>query len=169
MKGFIQTSIVHLRHPFRFKDEVGGWKNMLGFFFIVPAGVIINVLNLFYWCMFIVWLVARPTFIQALFPDPILYISAGSFLIGNFLFVYLNLLASYQRRRYSLVKYSLLSPLYWLLLAFATVRASIEFVIRPYHWEKTVHGEHLVDKRRFRFLTRFKRPAIMKDIRIENV
>ena len=42
-----------------------------------------------------------------------------------------------------LVKYALLSPFYWLLLAFATGRAVVQLVYSPYQWEKTTHGLHL--------------------------
>ncbi len=143
MKGFIQTSIVHLRHPFRFKKEIRGWKNFFVFILTVPGTVIINILNLFYWTLLILWLTTHSEIIQALFPGIIFYISVASFVIGNLIFTYLNLIGAYQRGRYELVKYNLLSPLYWVLLAIAGVRASIQIIIKPHHWEKTTHGKHL--------------------------
>jgi len=149
MKGFIQTSFVHLRHPFRFKGEIGGWIPFLGFFFIVPGGVFVNILNFASWIVLFIWLTWHPPFIQTLFPLPILYLSVFSFVMGNFLLTYMNLLAVYQRQRYDIVKYNLLSFVYWAMLAVATVRATIEFVIKPHYWEKTVHGVHLNQKRRF--------------------
>src|SRR5258708_4696405 len=59
MKGFIQTSMVHLRHPQRFRREIGGWKNLFVFFITVPGMVLINALNLFYWILLIFWLFTR--------------------------------------------------------------------------------------------------------------
>src|SRR6185436_7965031 len=79
MKGFIQTSIVHLRHPFRFKEEIGGWRNFFVFLFLVPGNVVINILNLFYWIIFALWLLTHALWIQAFFPLTILYVSAISF------------------------------------------------------------------------------------------
>ncbi|MFA6183970.1 MAG: glycosyltransferase family 2 protein [Parcubacteria group bacterium] len=143
MKGFIQTSIVHLRHPFRFKNEIGGWKNFIGFILTVPGTVLINILNLFYWTLLILWFITHSEIIKLFFPDTILYVSVVSFIIGNLIFTYLNLIGAYQRKRYELVKYSLLSPLYWVLLAIAGVRAFIQIIIKPHHWEKTTHGKHL--------------------------
>lgn len=143
MKGFIQTSIVHLRHPFRFKNEVGGWRNFFAFLITVPGSVFINALNLFYWVLLILWVTTHATWIQRLFPGPVLYISVASFIIGNIIFTYFNLLGSYKRKQYALVKYSLLSPLYWILLAIATVRSVIQVITKPHHWEKTKHGTHL--------------------------
>ncbi|HET8574965.1 MAG TPA: glycosyltransferase [Candidatus Paceibacterota bacterium] len=140
MKGFIQTSIVHLRHPLRFKDEIGGWGAFLGFLFVVPGTVLINILNLFFWIIFLVWLIFQPLFVQELFPKVVLYISVFTFLTGNFVFTYLNLLSSYQRGRYSLVKYNLLSIFYWVMLAYATTRGAVQFITNPYYWDKTKHG-----------------------------
>lgn len=147
MKGFIQTSIVHLRHPYRFKNEIGGWKNFLAFLFTVPGTVLINILNLFYWALLLLWITTHSSIIQTLFPSAILYISVSSFIIGNVIFTYLNLIGSYKRKRYELVKYSLLSPLYWVLLALAGTRAFIQLLTKPHHWEKTMHGEHLSEGR----------------------
>lgn len=147
MKGFIQTSIVHLRHPFRFKKEIGGWKNVFVFVLTVPGTVIINILNLFYWGLLILWFTVHSQIIQAFFPSTILYISAASFIVGNLIFTYLNLIGSYKRGRYELVKYNLLSPLYWVLLAIAGVRSLIQIITRPHQWEKTTHGEHLAGER----------------------
>ncbi len=156
MKGFIQTSIVHMRHPFRFTKEIGGLKNLLGFLLIVPGSVLINVINFIYWIVFLVWIFFQPAFIQELFPRPILYISVFSFVLGNFIFTYLNLLATYKRGRYDLVKYNLLSFIYWIMLAVATTRAVIEIFIKPHHWEKTVHGTHLANGRTFAFRKFFR-------------
>lgn len=147
MKGFIQTSIVHLRHPLRFKNEIGGWKNFLAFLFTVPGTVLINIFNLFYWTLLLLWITTHSGIIQVLFPSVVLYISVASFIIGNVIFTYLNLIGSYKRKRYELVKYSLLSPFYWILLAIAGMRAFIQILIKPHHWEKTTHGEHLAGER----------------------
>jgi hypothetical protein len=147
---------VHLRHPFRFAREIGGLKNLLGFLLIVPGSVFINVINFVYWIVLVVWLIFQPPLIQELFPQFVLYISVFSFVVGNFIFTYLNLLASYKRGRYDLVKYNLLSFVYWIMLAVATTRAAIEIFTKPHHWEKTVHGTHLAKGRAFAFTKFFK-------------
>jgi cellulose synthase/poly-beta-1,6-N-acetylglucosamine synthase-like glycosyltransferase len=147
IKGFIQTTIVHMRHPFRFKKELGlGWGGVIAFLITVPASVLINIFNLVFWGLLIGWFVTHNQLIQSLFPGPIYYVSLISFLVGNFTFVYLNMVSSYQRERYSLVAYGLLSPLYWMLLSVASVKASIEFLVKPHYWDKTKHGVHLNKK-----------------------
>ncbi|MBI2098762.1 MAG: glycosyltransferase [Candidatus Wildermuthbacteria bacterium] len=143
MKGFLQSSIVHLRHPLELKKDLGGWINFTAFLFIVPGTVLLNFLNLFYWLLLVGWFVTYSVFIQELFTGPILPISVISSLGGNALFVYFNLIGSYRRGKYGLVKYALLSPFYWILLAVASGKAVIQLFTKPYHWEKTAHGTHL--------------------------
>lgn len=143
MKGFIQTSIVHLRHPLLFKTEIGGWMNFLSFLLTVPGTVLLNIINLFYLILLIAWFTTRSPLIQEFFPGVILYIAVFSFVLGNSIFIYLNLLGIYKRKRFALVKYSLLSPFYWVLLSIATVYGFIELLIKPHHWQKTTHGSHM--------------------------
>ncbi|MDD5055108.1 MAG: glycosyltransferase [Candidatus Peribacteraceae bacterium] len=144
MQGFIQTSIVHLRHPLRLKDDVGGWGRLWVFLIIVPGSVLMNVLNLFYWLLLGTWIVTQSTVIQSLFPVPVLYISILSFAIGNILFMYMNLVGLYQRGRYRLVKYGLLSFFYWFLLGYAALRGCVHLLLKPYKWEKTAHGNFIL-------------------------
>jgi hypothetical protein len=143
MKGFIQTSIVHLRSPFRFKKEIGGWKNLIVFLMAVPGMVFVNALNIFYWALLITWFFTHSYLIKSFFPGYILYISVASFIVGNFIFIYMNVIGAYRRGHYDLVKFSLLSPLYWVMLSCATIRAIFQIMIKPHHWEKTEHGTHL--------------------------
>jgi len=143
MKGFIQTSVVHLRHPLAFKRELGGGMRFLGFILIVPGTVVINLFNFCYWVMLIAWFIFQPNTIQKFFPGFILYLSFFAFLIGNFIFTYLSLLGAHKRHRYGIVKYTLLTPIYWLFLSIATIRALLQIIFKPHHWEKTSHGSHL--------------------------
>lgn len=143
MKGFIQTSIVHLRHPLLFKNEIGGWMNFLSFLLTVPGTVLLNIINLFYLILLVAWFTTHSPLIQEFFPGLILYIAVFSFVLGNSIFIYLNLLGTYKRKRFSLVKYSLLSPIYWILLSIATVYGFVELITKPHHWQKTTHGSHI--------------------------
>jgi hypothetical protein len=41
---------------------------------------------------------------------------------------------------YAMVKYGLLSPLYWVLMSIAAVKAAWQLITKPFYWEKTTHG-----------------------------
>ena len=46
----------------------------------------------------------------------------------------------FVRGHYEDVKWSLLSPLYWILMSVAAWKGAIQLVTKPSYWEKTVHG-----------------------------
>jgi cellulose synthase/poly-beta-1,6-N-acetylglucosamine synthase-like glycosyltransferase len=142
-KGFIQSSIVHLRYPFALYRDLGGFTNFIAFLFLVPGAVLVNILNMVTLSILVAWFLSGSSVIQSLYPLPILYISSFAFLVGGFLFVFLNLVALYHRGKFHLVRYWFLMPLYWVLLSVASVRAAIQLIRKPHYWEKTVHGTHL--------------------------
>lgn len=143
MKGFIQASVVHLRHPRHLWRELGGARNFFAFLIAVPGTVFLNILNVLTWFLLVLWWITGSSFIQTLYPGPVLYLANTAFIVGVFVFIYLNLIAIYRRGRFHLVRYFFLTPFYWMLLAIATVRAAIQLVTKPHMWEKTVHGTHL--------------------------
>jgi hypothetical protein len=101
--------------------------------------------------MMILWFAAGYSFIPLLFPGPIYYLAAVELVIGNFLFVFSNAIGVYwiidelHRKRaftfsFSLVKYALLTPFYWMLMSVAAYKAAVQLITRPFYWEKTDHG-----------------------------
>jgi hypothetical protein len=41
---------------------------------------------------------------------------------------------------YGLIKYALLTPLYWVLMSLAAYKALFQLIRKPFYWEKTIHG-----------------------------
>jgi len=139
-KGYMQTSLVHLRQPRTAIAELGlrRWFHLLMFMAGTP---ILAVANLVYWAMFGVWLATRSDVIEQLFPGLVYYLALGSLVIGNLSMVYLSVVTLLQTRRHDhLLVAALLSPMYWVLISIAAVRAMLQLVIDPFHWEKTQHG-----------------------------
>ncbi len=146
MKGFIQTSVVHLRYPFLLKRDLGSWRNVAAFIALVPGTVLLNLLNIITLILLVAWFATSSSYIQSLYSLPVLYLSNVVAFAGLFFFTYLNLVALFRRSRPHLLRYFPLTPLYWLLLAAATGRASWQSVrkAQQHVWEKTTHGTHLV-------------------------
>ena len=65
------------------------------------------------------------------FMDPASHHTAGA---------YMNVAGCLRRRYYSLVKWALLSPLYWGLMSLAAYKGFFQLFTNPFYWEKTVHG-----------------------------
>ena len=138
IKGYIQTWLVHMRHPWRLLDQIG-LKSWISFQLVV-GGTFIFLLNPIFWALTTVFFFTEAGFIQKLFPSFIFYASAFQLFIGNFVFMYLNVAGSVQRGYFDLAKYALLSPLYWGLMSIAAWKGFLQLFYRPFYWEKTVHG-----------------------------
>ena len=68
------------------------------------------------------------------------YSAAVGLYVGNLVFTYINVAGSLRRGYYDLVKYALLSPLYWALMSIGAYKGLFQLVYRPHYWEKTIHG-----------------------------
>jgi hypothetical protein len=52
----------------------------------------------------------------------------------------MNVAGAMRRGYYDLVKYALLSPLYWGMMSVAAWRGFFQLITNPHYWEKTHHG-----------------------------
>jgi len=141
LKGYLQTFAVHLREPRELKRELG-WKGLMHFTIFVGGTPILAIINPIFWLMTIVWFVARPHFIEQIFPAPIYYLGLLSWAFGNFLLVYVTVMSVRIINRGELLIAALLVPLYWIMMSMAAVKAVSQLVGAPNFWEKTVHGLH---------------------------
>ena len=139
VKGYIQTWLVHMRHPVRLRRQIG-WRSFVSFQFVVAGTFVGFLLNPFYWALTTLWLATHAGFIRALFPSFVYYAAALGLFIGNFVFTYVNVAGSIRRGYYDLVKWALLSPLYWALMSIGAWKGFLQLFYRPFYWEKTVHG-----------------------------
>jgi glycosyltransferase XagB len=138
-KGYIQTWAVHLRHPVRLYRELGP-KGFAEFNLFVGGTPLIALLNPIFWTLALFWLVAEPAFVQSIFPRFVYYLALVCWLVGNFALVFMNVLMAHQLRHTGLHRAAALTPLYWVMMSLAAVKAAVQFVFQPSSWEKTVHG-----------------------------
>jgi hypothetical protein len=92
------------------------------------------------YALFIASLVLPPSALAELFPGWVLWVSLFNLVIGNGLMIYVSMMGAFKRRRYSLVLWSLMNPVYWLLHSVASYKALWQLITKPHYWEKTVHG-----------------------------
>jgi len=142
IKGYMQTFLVHTRHPLALYREIG-LKGIL-FFLATVGGLIFTVLaSPVFWAVLILWILAEPGWVPSLFPGPIYYMALVSFFFGNFFFILLGLIGAMGRGYDDLTPHALLIPFYWILMSVAGYIALFELIVRPYYWQKTEHGLHL--------------------------
>jgi len=143
VKGYIQTWLVQMRHPLGLWRKLG-WRSFFSFQFIVAGTFFAFLLNPFYWLLTTLWVLTEAGWIRQLFPGVVYYCAAFGLYIGNFTFTYINVAGAMRRGYYDLVKYALLSPLYWALMSIGAWKGLAQLVFRPHYWEKTEHGLDLV-------------------------
>ena len=150
IKGYMQTFFVHMRHPWRFMRQIG-LKGMAGYFAMIFGTPFLPLINPFFWLLLIVWVLFQPYWIESLFPGLLYYVAASQLIVGNFMFVYMNMVGTYfvirdcalkkhQPFSYGMIRYALLTPLYWIFMSIAAYKALFQLIVKPFYWEKTVHG-----------------------------
>ncbi len=142
VKGYMQTWLVSMRHPLRFYKSLG-LKAILSFQITIGGLPLVLIMNPLYWIITTLWFLGKWNIIPDIFPGVIFYMNLFNLLSGNFVFVYLNLLATYRRGFYDLSRYALITPIYWFLMSVAGWRAIWQLFTHPFFWEKTVHGLHI--------------------------
>ncbi|WP_139104621.1 glycosyltransferase family 2 protein [Gordonia sp. UCD-TK1] len=138
-KGYLQTFLVHTRHPVDMIRELG----------LVPAlrisnltaGMpIANTLNLLFWALLLVWFAGKPGFMHSLFPGPIYYLCVLMFTVGNLATIMLGVVSTRTLGKPHLLGAALLVPGYWFLQSMAAIKSMAQLIYKPSYWEKTVHG-----------------------------
>ncbi len=139
IKGYMQTYLAHMRDPFALLRELG-WQRFFVFQMMFGVAALTNLLNPLFWVLTAVYFLTRSTFIESLFPGPILYLGALAMLAGNFLAIYISLTGAFVQREYGTIKWMLLTPAYWFLMSIAAWRALNQLIFNPHYWDKTMHG-----------------------------
>ena len=138
-KGYIQTWIVHMRHPGQLRRDLG-WRSFWRFSAFVGGTPFIALVNPIFWTLTLAWFIGHPSIIKDIYPSPVFYTAAVCWVIGNFLCVYVVLLCAIHTKRSDLFLAALLSPIYWVMMAIAAAKALVQLVGQPSYWEKTTHG-----------------------------
>lgn len=139
IKGYMQTWLVHMRHPITLLKTLGV-KSFLSFQLTVGGTCVGFLLNPFYWLLTVAFILSEAGVIRAAFPGIVYFAASFGLIVGNFAFMYLNVAGSMRRGYFDLVKYALISPIYWVLMSWAAWKGLIQLITKPHYWEKTEHG-----------------------------
>lgn len=156
IKGYMQTWLVHMRHPAKLYRDLG-FRGFVGYQAMVFGTPALPLINPLLWLMMILWFTTKAWWIQFLFPGLLYYIALIQLVFGNFMFTYINLIGMYSVVRdcnlkkkpsfsYSLIKFALLTPAYWVLMSVAAYVALFQLLKKPFYWEKTMHGLDLTEE-----------------------
>lgn len=138
-KGYLQTSIVHVRRPLQLRRDIG-WKATLRLINLTGLVPLLNAVNIALWSTMLIWVVARPHAVSVMFPTLTYYTCLALLLVAAPLSVFAGLITTVALGKPYLWWAALLSPVYWLLQSFGALKALYQLVFRPSYWELTVHG-----------------------------
>ncbi|HEY0571542.1 MAG TPA: glycosyltransferase [Enterovirga sp.] len=140
MKGFLQVSITHSRHPVTTYRRLGAPR-----FFAAAAlsfGTVGSALGYPVFLCVAGYDVLGGGFWSATSPVEICRTSVGTtlFVTGLLAMVLPPLEALRRRRWWRLMPYAALMPLYYFLVSWAAWRGLVDLVLDPHRWHKTEHG-----------------------------
>ncbi|GAB4586943.1 glycosyltransferase [Nocardia sp. IFM 10818] len=138
-KGYLQSWLVHARRPIQLYRAIGP-VSFIRFTLFLAGTPVIACLNLVFWSISIAWILGQPSVIGQLFPSVVYFPSLIALIIGNAATIYMNLIACRENNRPDLIWACLLSPLYWIMMAVASVKGCYQLIRNPSYWEKTFHG-----------------------------
>ncbi len=138
-KGYLQTSIVHMRNPRHLRRDLG-LKAVLRLINLTGLVPVLNSFNFLLWSAMVVWLVARPDVITLMFPPITYYTSLALLAVAAPLSIFAGLITTVALGKPYLWWAALLVPAYWMLQSIAALKALYQLFFRPSYWELTVHG-----------------------------
>ena len=139
VKGYIQTWLVHMRHPFRLWREVGSGA-FFSFQMLIGGTFFALLMNPIYWTMTVLWYLTHAGVVKAINPGIIFFMGSICLYFGNFIFTYANIAGAIRQKYYDLVRSALFSPIYWALMSIGAWRGFLQLFFKPHFWEKTRHG-----------------------------
>ena len=147
IKGYMQTWLVHMRHPIQLWQTIG-WKGFLSFQFFVGAPPFTMLLAPVMWVITALVCITHSRDFGWLFLEPIGTMALFNLMLGNLFLVYFGVVAALKRRYYDLVLPGVLMPFYWVLHSLASYKALGQLIVNPHYWEKTEHGLSKVTQER---------------------
>ncbi|MEA2315469.1 MAG: glycosyltransferase XagB [Solirubrobacteraceae bacterium] len=143
VKGYLQTYLVHMRHPLRLCKQLGV-RAFIDFQLLVGASSLLLLVNPLMWMLTAAYMASKGTpagtFIESLYPPAVYYPALLSLVVWNFIFFYCNAYVCVRHNFLDLTRYALLTPIYWLLLSAGAWMGLIGLIRNPHYWAKTEHG-----------------------------
>ncbi|MUN36381.1 glycosyltransferase family 2 protein [Actinomadura litoris] len=141
IKGYIQTWLVHTRHPLLLWRQLGT-RRTLAFHLTMGFPTLTTLANPFFWTLTALYLCTGTRHVQAVFPPPVLYCGVVTMVAGNLLMVYCAMAGCLERGLFRAVRVMVTIPLYWALMSVAAYKALFQLVrpSRRHFWELTDHG-----------------------------
>jgi glycosyltransferase XagB len=144
-KGFFQTYLVNLRNPRKLIREMG-LKQFLYFQMTFVSHLFLPMISLLIWIATLAMLL-YPGSLRVAMIHSLEVICILNLVLGNIVFLLLNIMPALVKKDYSSVPMLLYLPFYWLFISIGAWRGFFQLMINPFYWEKTIHGASRVHER----------------------
>ena len=142
IKGYMQTWLVHMRHPLELYRTLG-WKSFIGFQCFVGLSSFTFLIAPVLWTLALAWFIMPQAYRHYMvMPAWLAGLTLANFALNALIHWYLALGAArlYRKHRASMFAAALLYPFYLLLHSLASYKALWQLMVKPHFWEKTQHG-----------------------------
>ena len=141
IKGYMQTWLVHMRHPVQLWETLG-WKGFVGFQCFVGLSTFTFLTAPLLWVMAILWWSGLTFLDRVHFPHWLAWVTLGNLAINVVSHWYYAGLCywRYHARHWLMTFAAFTFPLYLILHSIASYKALWQLIFRPHFWEKTTHG-----------------------------
>jgi glycosyltransferase XagB len=141
LKGFLQTWLVHMRNPVKLIREIG-WD---GFWVMnaMTSGIVVSALCHPFMIAHALYVLSSGRLKEGFVSAPMMFLVALNFVVlvsGYGLAVFAGHRALRRKKIAGWWTALLTMPVYWILMTVAAWMALWQFIVRPFHWNKTRHG-----------------------------
>lgn len=141
IKGYMQTWLVHMRHPRQFYRNVG-LRGFIGFQCFIGLPCFTFITAPIVWGLSILWVGQLAQLHSVVLPNWLVWLTALNLVINVVTQWYQSFCCAvrYRRHRVSISIAALLYPFYLVLHSIASYRALWQLIVKPHFWDKTMHG-----------------------------
>jgi glycosyltransferase XagB len=137
-KGWMQTIVVHCRHPRRLARDMGWSATVL--FLLLMVGIVVSALAHPLLLVFLVQTaVAAMSDKTDMLHQILSVMDIANIFLSYVIFVWLGMTAPTMRANTRPGRWLFMVPVYWLMLSWAAWQALIELKTNPFYWKKTEH------------------------------
>lgn len=140
LKGYLLTWLSHMRAPRRLWRDLGP-AGFVGFNVLLLGGALSYLAMPLFWLSVAAWLGTGRGLWGGTVPDALLAPLGVMLAFGQAVMLGCAVLAMRRRGTPRLICWVPVLPFYWTLGAIAAWKAVAEFVVAPYYWDKTCHGQ----------------------------
>lgn len=140
LKGWMQTYMVHMRNPRRTARDLG-WRQFAGLQVLMGGMILSAIVHPWFYVAAAAEMLYGPLNIlgNGTLSGLVKIVAAANLVLGYASGVALGWIAVVGRGRRHLAPWTLVMPIYWLLISAAAYRALYQLATAPYYWEKTRH------------------------------